>query len=239
MAEEDSYPKSAKKICKEFYDLVEKRKDALVRQLLSSPKDITTSFTPKQKHLASFLKEAEKYCKQEKDRYGIDTDDFAFAIVNKGSSSFLPYLCFQFFEVFCSTNRNVERFLFFEIYYTGGIFSVLMRRGRYDSGNEGFAAFDMGRREWSLAKAQISFWQGFLKTKTDVIYYLSYPQQVLLDYFTHGSDHELMYILKRLHMCYVLWKGERSCFGMVARWNCMRSNCRSYLARRGSRTAES
>ena len=72
--EDQGYPKKAKTINKNFYALVKRRKDKLVRQMLGSQKGVVTSFTPKQEKLSHFLKEAEKYCDQFEKKTRIDKD---------------------------------------------------------------------------------------------------------------------------------------------------------------------
>ena len=194
--EDQGYPKKAKTINKNFYALVKKRKDKLVRQMLGSQKGVVTSFTPKQAKLSHFLNEAEKYCDQFEKKTRIDTDQYWIDLNYKGERCYLPFLCFQFFEVFCAMERCVERFVYFEIYFSGGIFSALMRKDRFSNGNEGFGEFDMGRREWLLAKAQMTFWQGFVRPKSDVIPYLSLPQQTLLQCFSPVRGNKLIELLK-------------------------------------------
>ena len=192
---ENSYPKKVKQIDKDFYERVKKRKNRLVKQFLAAPRDVVTSFTPKHKHMDNFLKEAEHFAGKHEMR--ADCQEYWIEMKMKGETGYLPFLCFQQFEIFYTMSRSVERLAFFEIYFSGGILSVLMRKSRYANGNEGFAEFDMNRREWSMAKAQMTLWQAFLRPEIDILKHLSVPQEVLLEYFSHGSDSELTSLLKR------------------------------------------
>lgn len=191
------FPRSLKNIDKKYYGHAEKRKDKLIRTMIFTPRDVITAFSPNHKQMNGLLKAASRYCENFKKSVSIDTGNYWFKMTHKSESFYLPFLCFQSFEIFIPSSQGVERFVFFEICFSGGILSVLMRKSRFSKGNEDFPAFDMGRWEWAKAKEQLAFWQGFVYPKTETAMGTNLPQQILLDYFSHCPTAKLSDFIKK------------------------------------------
>ena len=130
---------------KKYLKRAKKRRKRLVERLMTKQQDVITLYT-----------------------WEDDEDDLSFSELSNWApegATHQGYLCIQYYDIFRSQANQIYRYVFFEIYFIGGVFSVLMKKSAFDNSQAGFSEFDMNRKEWAEAKQQMKLWQDIVPVK--------------------------------------------------------------------------
>lgn len=173
----------------DFSDEVAERKDKLIKHMLrkGSGNPVYTKVFSTTKHLDDFLEKIKQKVNECKIRglkvCGFDEDDDWVEFKDsKGNIHTSNALYFQYFDLYRIIDQHILRFTYFEIYYDDHIIGVLMRKSKFNSGDQIFNEFDLDRREWAEAKIQMQMWKQLYRLEVEKIDEISPKQKELLKY---------------------------------------------------------
>lgn len=177
---------------KKFLKEIKKRKNDLIKKYILEKQDITTKYTHKGHHLLRYIRtlSTELQSTQSTSKglhLNLDNNDVKTCSVEIREDNKLTihqkYICMQYYDIYEDEANQINRYIFFEIYFSGDILSVLMKKSIFDNSQVGFSQFDMNRKEWAEAKLQMKLWCSVVPIKVKHMHQRLLVHKILNKYF--------------------------------------------------------